>query len=234
MCAGLYMLRDASFYHFSFSIWHLLLIIPALYVAGISTIWMHNASHGSFKNPVINRMCGEIAGVHQLWGFFGWQFIHTVHHMYSDREVGDPHNPKGKTFWQFTKNMFLHSSNEITRRYRDHWGSTTRTFILRQCVYLTFTGMVLAHLVFWFLLLGPEGFIFFYIPSIVANHIFYAHINYYCHPVNTETGNTAPANLDGNWYYKLCNTLFYGIYYHDNHHRKPKVFDPRTVPARSR
>lgn len=233
VCVLLASLRDATFYTFNPSWWHALLIIPALYVAGMSAVWMHNASHGSFNNPIINDVCGYIAGAHQLWGYFGWKFIHMIHHMYSDRDIGDPHNPKGKTFWNFTKEMFMNSSFEISRRYREHWGDTQRTKLLQKGVMITYGLMAASNLAFWFLLLGPEGFVFFYIPSYIGNHLFYADINYACHPVDPETGNTKPTNLTHGWYHRLCNVMFFGIYYHGNHHRKPKAFNPKLAQIKT-
>lgn len=233
VCWALYTVRPPEFFEFTLHLWHLLLIIPALYVAGMSAVFIHNATHNSFPNKLLNDICGEIAGIHQLWGFLGWKLIHLIHHNYSDKGDLDPHPPKGMTFLNFTKLMFLKSSFQITKRYREHWGEGLRTRILRAGVYVTFLGMAASNLLFWYLLLGPEGFVFFYVPSFIANHLFFAHINYYAHPVNEETGETAPANMVGHWYYTLCNKLFHGIYYHGNHHRKPNLFNPGKMPART-
>ena len=49
-----------------------------------------------------------------------------------------------------------------------------------------------------------------------------------------EAGATAPGNLDHNPYYKCANALWFGIYYHGNHHRKPILFNPKYMPMTHR
>ncbi len=230
-CAVAYALHSAEFYYFAPHWWHLALVPLGIYVGGLSAVFIHNASHGSFPYAWMDRLFGQIAGMHQLWGFFGWKFIHMLHHQYSDRDGLDPHPPKGKTFWQFTRDMFLKSSFQVTKRYREHWGMSRRTQLLRMGVYMSFLSMVAAHLVFWYLLLGPVGFVFFFVPSYVANHLLFADINYRAHPADPDTGDTRPANMNDDLYYKIANALWFGIYFHGNHHRRPTLFNPRHMEA---
>lgn len=232
LCWLAYSIMPASHYALAPSWWHALLVPLGIYVGGISAVWMHNATHGSFKNPYVNALCGHVAGIHQLWGFTGWKLIHLLHHMYSDDVEHDTHPPKGMTFWQFGKKMFVYSSACVSKRYREHWGDNTQTRLLQKTTLFIFMAMAFSYLTFWFLLLGTTGFIFFYIPSYVANHLLYVDINYSAHPVNPETGQTAAANLNHNLYYKLANAMWHGIYFHGNHHRKPLLFNPRHMQAR--
>lgn len=233
LCVAVYQLHGPAFYSFHFQWWHLALVPLGLYFGGLSAVWMHNASHNSFKSPVVNAICGYTAGVHQLWGFLGWKLIHLLHHHYSDINDMDPHAPEGRTFWQFTRIMFIKSSVHISRRYREHWGDTAKTQLLQRVVLVVFTAMVAANLTLCYLLLGPAGFVFFYLPSLVVNHLIYVDINYTVHPKD-ENGNTAPANFNDTLYHKLANFLFFGIYFHANHHRKPLLFNPRYMPVRTR
>ncbi|MFW0778029.1 MAG: fatty acid desaturase [Rickettsiales bacterium] len=232
LCAALYAWRGTDVFNFTVSWWHALLIPAGIYVGGLSAVWIHNATHGSFKNKHINELCGQIAGVHQLWGFTGWKLIHLLHHMYSDNVEHDTHPPKGHTFWHFAKIMFVYSSACVSKRYREHWGDTAQTRFLQRAGLTVFVAMATTNLAFWFLLLGAPGFVFFYIPSYLFNHFMFVDINYSAHPVNSETGETAAANLNHNLYYKLANHLWHGIYFHGNHHRKPLLFNPRHMPAR--
>ncbi len=235
LCWLAYSFHSPDFYSFSLQGWELLLIPLGIYAGGISAVAIHNASHGSFPAPWLNRLCGHIAGMHQLWGYFGWKFIHMLHHQYSDRDGADPHPPKGLSFAAFTRRMFWDSSAQVTKRYREHWGMTRRTAALRMCVYISFTAMAAVNALFWYLLLGTEGFVFFYLPSYVFNYVFFAHINYYAHPETSQDGRTAPANFMNGWYYKAANWFFFGIYYHENHHRDPTLFNPsRLQPQRVR
>lgn len=232
LCVLLYNWHDSSFYEFQFSpLRAVLYIVLGIYWGGLSAVFIHNATHNSFPNKFLNEICGQIAGIHQLWGFMGWKVIHLFHHQYSDRNDRDPHSPKGKTFGQFLKGMFFLSSRSISERYREHWGLNTKTKILHTGVLVLFHIMAVSYLLFWYLLLGTEGFLFFYIPSLAFNHWFFAYINYYCHPVDPVTGDTAAANLDETLHQKLVNFLWFGIYYHGNHHKRPQLFNPKYMVA---
>jgi len=232
LCVAAYAIHSADFYTFHFAWWELALVPPGVYAGGISAVFIHNATHGSFPSRASNWLGGQLAGLHQLWGFMGWKLIHLVHHHYSDDAEHDPHPPKNLTFRQFTQIMFLYSSKKITERYRAHWGVSPRTKWLHRTLLFVFLGLAACNLLFWYLLLGPAGFLFFYVPSYVANHLLFAHINYYAHPKDPQTGVTRPGNLDHNLYYRMANALWFGIYYHGNHHRKPLLFNPKKMPAR--
>lgn len=228
-CALLYWLRPPEFYAFHATGWHLLLIPLGIYLGGLSAVFIHNATHQSFPNRWLGDLCGSIAGLHQLWGYRGWKLIHLIHHQYSDHTEWDPHPTKGETFWRYTKKMFVRSSRTISRRYREHWSDSARTRTLQRVTVALFFAMAGLFLLFWFLLLGPAAFVFGYVPSYIANHLLFAHINFFCHPLDEESGETKAANLTHGWYYPLANALWHGIYFHGNHHRKPNYFNPRKL-----
>lgn len=231
MCAAVWSLQLHDYRQFGFELWHLALIPLGVYLGGMSAVFIHNATHGSFQPAWLNWWAGQLAGLHQLWGFMGWKLIHLIHHQYSDDHDMDPHPPKGRSFWQFTRVMFLHSSAKVSERYREHWGNSRRTYWLHKGVLVTFLGMTVCNLAFWFLLLGPSMFLCFYVPSYIVNHLLFADINYTAHPANEE-GVTAAANLNHNLYFKLANFFWCGIYFHGNHHRKPLLFNPRKMQER--
>jgi fatty acid desaturase len=226
--------HSPGFYRYSFAWWHLCLIPLGVYVGGMSAVFIHNATHNSFPNRLLNEACGWLAGLHQLWGFTGWRLIHLVHHQYSDNVDMDPHPPSDKSFWQFARGMFYHSSRTISSRYREHWGDNAQTVRLQKTVNLLFPIMTAVTLAFWFLLLGTAGFVFFYIPSYVANHLLFVGVNYTAHPKDPATGQSKAANLDHTLYFKLANFFWCGIYYHANHHRKPQYFNPKYMPESPR
>jgi fatty acid desaturase len=234
LCYLLYQFRTPEFYQFAFSPWHLAMIPLGIYIGGVSAVFIHNATHNSFPNRRLNEICGYIAGVHQLWGFMGWKLIHLVHHHYSDNPDMDPHPPRNLTFWQFGRTMFLHSSAKITERYREHWGAGIKTQLLHKSVLIIFIGLTVLNTLFWFLLFGPSLFVFFYIPSYIANHLLFIDINYSAHPRNPATGETQAANLDHTLYHKLANAMWSGIYYHANHHRKPLLYNPKKMQVSQR
>ncbi|NBX03985.1 MAG: fatty acid desaturase [Alphaproteobacteria bacterium] len=232
LCVATYSLRLHDYSAFSFSPWMLALVPFGIYIGGLSAVFMHNATHGSFKPKWMNWVAGNLAGIHQLWGFMGWKLIHLVHHHYSDVPDMDPHAPGDLSFWQFARVMFIKSSARISERYREHWGNTAQTRILQRAVLVVFGAMALTNLALCYLLLGPAGFVFFYIPSYISNHMLYVDINYTAHPKD-ENGQTAAANLNHTLYYKIANFFWFGIYFHGNHHRKPLLFNPRYMQARA-
>jgi hypothetical protein len=40
--------------------------------------------------------------------------------------------------------------------------------------------------------------------------------------------------MDSDLYYKVANAIWCGIYYHENHHRKPMLFNPKKMPVSER
>jgi len=229
LCVTACKLHTPEFYHFHFAWWDLALIPLGLYIAGISAVFIHNATHNSFPSPLLNWLGGQLAGLHQLWGYMGWKLIHLIHHQYSDDNTLDTHPPRGLTFGQFVRTMFFYSSAKISERYREHWGMTLRTKVLHKTLLVIFLSMAVCNLLFWYLLLGPVGFLFFYVPSYVGNYLIFCDINYFCHPLNPETGKTDATNMDHTLYYKVGNALWFGIYYHGNHHRRPTLFNPKKM-----
>lgn len=231
LCVALYQFHAPEFYQLSFAPWHLALIPLGIYVGGVSAVFIHNATHNSFPWVWLNELCGHLSGLHQLWGFTGWKLIHLVHHLYSDNVDMDPHPPKNLTFWQFARIMFINSSKKISERYREHWGVNRTTQRLQKWVLIVFPVMAAVNLLFWYLLLGPAGFLFFYIPSYIANHLLFVDVNYTAHPKDPVTGESKPANLNHTLYYKIANRMWFGIYFHGNHHRRPQLFNPRYMQA---
>ncbi len=233
-CTLLHAVRTPKFYEFHFHLWHIALIPLGIYLGGLSAVYIHNATHNSFPNKWLNEICGQLAGLHQLWGFMGWKLIHLIHHHYSDTVGMDPHAPNGRGFWQFASTMFLESSAKISERYREHWGNSRKTTILHKSVLVVFLGVVALNVAFWYMLLGPAAFVFFYIPSYITNHLLFVDINYTAHPRDAVTGETVATNLDNTPYFKLANFFWHGIYYHANHHRKPLLFNPKYMAISKR
>jgi len=224
LCLVLYSVHSPNFYEFHFALWNLALIPLGIYVGGLSVIWIHNATHGSFRK--FNSFFGHLAGMHQLWGFTNWKLMHFIHHQYSDDPNMDPHPPRGLSFWQYCKSMASYSIAKINDRYFEQWGKTPYSALVVNSTFIVFLLLGAVNLLFWYLLLGPEWFLFFYLPSYFFNQFFFMHINYFAHPKDKDTGLSKPGNLNHNFYYKLANALWFGIYYHGNHHRYPMAFNP--------
>lgn len=223
-------LHAPEFYTFQFAPWQLLLAPLGFWVGGMSVIFIHNATHDSFSTRWLNRFCGHLSGMHQLWGFTGWKLIHVFHHLYTDNADLDIHSPKGMTFGQYVRKMIYFPSQIISKKYYEHWGNTPKSHTIRKISFVLFLILLLCNLTFWYLLLGPSGMLFFYLPSYIGAYFLFAHLNYYGHPVDNQTGETHPVNLDHGPYYWLANRCWVGIYFHLNHHKKPALFNPRHMP----
>tara|TARA_R110002049_G_scaffold309101_1_gene516878 strand:+ start:19133 stop:19969 length:837 start_codon:yes stop_codon:yes gene_type:complete len=222
--------RSSEFYSLDFRLWHILLIPAGLYLGVHSAVLLHNAAHYNIKPRWLNRFLGELAGFHQLYGFAAWSVAHLVHHMYPDDLERDPHPPDGMEFGPYFLQMRTMLRNCLEKNYFAQWEDTPRSrFWWKVKNAFGFFGMW-TRMALWFLLLGPELFIAFYLPSYVATIVFFAHFNYFTHRT-TDDGSSVILNLDHNLYYKLANRLFFGIYYHGNHHHRPSYINPMDVPT---
>ena len=81
------------------------------------------------------------------------------------------------------------------------------------------------------LVLGPVGFVFFYVPFKAVNALIYADFNYRTHRP-AGAGSYEVVNLNHNLWYKLLNAISFGSYFHKNQHLQPLVFDPRNIKRR--
>ncbi|MGZ3789395.1 MAG: fatty acid desaturase [Bacteriovorax sp.] len=206
--------------------WHAFLFLLSIPSGWIVASFLHNTGHGNIKPLFINRLVGEFCGHFVGYGFTNFILVHTLHHNHSDQRF-DPVSPEGMTFLRFalapnkymiakTKEylVFVHGKN---KHYQAILNAQTVVFHIN----------LVLRLAFWFLLFGPESFLFFYLPAVVSNILILAHINYTCHR-DFEDGSVEVFNMDHNLYYKIANFITFGGYYHKNHHLKLNLFDPRV------
>ncbi len=211
---------------FTFSLWYLMLVPPAIAFGSISAALIHNATHGSIRPRWLNGVVGEIFGTHQLYGFAGWAIQHYIHHLYPDDSQKDPHAPGMLPFWSFTWRMQKQTHACIRREYYENHGQSEKTRRIWAVRHLIWILVYFSKVLFWFLLLGPNVFVWFYIPSLISNILFFAHFNYYTHR-EREDGTVDILNLDHNLYYKMVNFIAFGIYFHKLHHTNPALFNPK-------
>ena len=226
MDCALVAIRPASFYEFQFQSWHLALIPVGLFIGVMSAALIHNATHRSIRPAWMNRVCGEVCGVHQLYGFLGWPVAHLLHHKYPDDPERDPHPPDHLPFWKFALSMRLSLRRCLTTAYFQKWGDGPRSRRIWAAKNFFAASGMYVRLFFWFLVLGPVAFTLFFIPSLVTNILFFAHFNFYTHRP-TNDGKIEILNLNEGIYYRLINRLFLGIYFHKNHHAHPSYANPR-------
>lgn len=214
-----------------FSLWVLLLVPVGAYVGIMAHMLIHNASHGNVGPKWFNRIVGEICGVIVLTKFASWEIIHRRHHRYSDDPERDPH-PAERRYWPYVVNTLIGVERQLQQEYFDVHGDTpeTRRYEAWRSRLSFVSGMCLVMA--WFTLLGPVLFFVVFVPGSVLAGLFVIFFNWAGHNAHTEDGEIAPINLDHGIFW-LLNRMFFGIFFHGNHHKMAMLFNPMNVPTRS-
>ncbi|MBC7714141.1 MAG: fatty acid desaturase [Rhizobacter sp.] len=219
------------FMDFQFSL-HLnntyLLYLPVALLFGIQVpTLMHNCVHGNLKLKKLNFIIGELTCFFVLMGMGIISINHTLHHAHSDSHM-DPHNPADKSFLRFFFTSLLSGVEIIESKYYQFHGKSTKTvFLFKSSIMMHFLGIFL-RLALWFLILGPNVFVAFFIPAFFFYVFVFSHVNYVTHAVD-QNGDTQILNIDSNLYYNFINFVGSGIYFHKNHHANPKSFNPKYL-----
>jgi fatty acid desaturase len=208
---------------------YVLLFLTALYLGHLSAVLIHNAVHNNFKPLWLNPVIGELCALQQLSaGFPVFRFIHNEHHGHSDDPEKDPHPPTGYTFWEFVDVSRSLIQRRLTAIYLKKWGDTEKSKTAWKLQENLLVSSRFVKIIFLFSLLGPKIFVLLFLPSYLSNVFLFAAFNYFTHRTN-HSGITEILNLDHNWYYKFCNKTLFGVFYHKNHHLRPKLFNPMNM-----
>lgn len=206
-------------------------LVPLGMIIGLQSAWlMHNAAHECFKPAWLNRLIGELTGLHQLSGFPGWAVHHIIHHQNPDDPLKDPHPPVLMKFQEYFWQMGPLMARVARNAFFELWGEREQTQRLWRMV--VWTSLICRYMrnVFLLVVLGPMVFVLCFIVSKLINYAWYVHFNYYTHRPNAR-GEIEILNLDHNLYYKVMNATMAGAYFHKNHHRKASLFDPRKLDS---
>ncbi len=206
-----------------------MLLIPVGLVTGlVSATAFHNASHGNIKPRRLNALIGELTASFSLEDLRCFRVGHMLHHIHTDDPELDPHPPKGLTFFGFIMSSRQKTIECISRLYYQAHGAgpAQRRNVLAQII--LFHVAALAKVVFWFLLFGKTGFLFFFVPAYLAYFFGFAHLNYASHQ-DDEHGVAEVSNHDGTLFYRVMNFLTSGGYYHRNHHLAPGLYNPSKL-----
>lgn len=230
---GWLILSITSLYFYSSEFeWVYLLGLPiCMYIGALSATLIHNAAHYNFRPRWVNYLIGELCALQQLSaGYPVWRAMHFQHHAYPDDPANDTHPPQGLSFYQFINQSRVLIGKWFEHAHMQLWGDTpeSRASWKRQEVLMLLARFSKVLLIF--VLLGPLYFSIFYLPSYIANVLFLASFNYFTHEQN-EDGTVSIVNLDHNFYYRFCNKLLFGVFFHKNHHMKPKFFNPQRMPT---
>ena len=208
------------------ALWDLVVIFFAATLLGIySAGLMHHASHGHFRNRIIDRVIGELCALHQLIGFYGWKIPHIAHHLNADVEGKDPHAPLGMGFIAYSRKIKSDVLNTLKDSYFDTFPNAPTTW--RLSFAMIWLNRVL-RVLFWYALLGLENFVLFYVTSYLVQLTFYVHFNWVTHK-KSESGENLIRDLNQGLYYRVVNRAMWGMFYHGTHHRYPSLMDPRAA-----
>ena len=82
----------------------------------------------------------------------------------------------------------------------------------------------------WLTFLGPIVFFSLFLPATVIAILQLAHFNWSTHNAAKPAEGFHPVNLDEGFFW-IGNRLWFGIYYHANHHKFASLFNPRHFDA---
>jgi fatty acid desaturase len=212
--------------------WWQLGVLPfATYFVIMTHVFIHNASHGNFPKA-INRVVGEICGIVVLTKFASWEIVHRRHHRYSDDPARDPH-PAARHYWRYAWDTLINVEKQLQQQYFEVHGDTPEAHAYeRWRSRLSFlSGVVMA--VAWFTVLGAPLFFVVYLPAFVMAGLFVVFFNWAGHNAHTASETIEPTNLDHGIFW-ILNRMFFGIFYHGNHHKMAMLFNPMKMPVRER
>jgi fatty acid desaturase len=201
------------------------------YAQILCSVFIHNCTHNNFPRA-INRLVGEICGVVVLTRFASWEIIHQRHHRYSDDPVKDPH-PVESSYWKFLWHTIYNVEHQLQTIYFEIYGDSPETRRYEKRRALVSYGTNLVVIAAWYLFLGPVGFFGLFLPASVIGFLHLVHFNWSTHNAESKTHDYKPVNLDEG-YFKIGNLLFFGIYMHGNHHKRPDFFNPARYQAPKR
>lgn len=209
-----------------FEWWYLAFLPLACYAHILASVFVHVCTHGSLPKPW-NRLVGEICGVIIVTRFASWEVLHQRHHRNSDDVEKDPH-ALDASYLRFCLHHVLHLEKHLHATVFDLHGDTPenrRYERIRSFVSFA-TGMLLIYT--WYAVLGPVGFFAFFVPASIVGFFHLVHFNWSTHNAFSPTHDFKPVNLD-HGLFKLGNKLFFGIYMHANHHKRPNVLNPAKM-----
>jgi fatty acid desaturase len=211
---------------------YLLAIVPVTYFLITCNLFAHNVAHRNFPKAV-NRIIGEVVALMVLTRYASWEIIHLRHHQYSDQPGKDPHDCRPGFFTRFLPYFLMNVERQLKQQFFDfHGGRTPENVRFERWRAVLSFGTNVALIYAILLVLGAPVFCLIFLPAQVVTIIHLAHFNWATHNGFSPTRDYHPLNLDHGLYW-LGNRIFFGIYYHANHHRVVKAFNPMYVQSAS-
>lgn len=211
--------------------WHVLLLPLATYLVITAHMLIHNASHGNCGPKALNRLVGELCGVVVLSKFASWEITHRRHHRYSDDPEKDPH-PAERRYWPYVIASLRNVEKQLQMQSLELFGDTParrRYEKVRSVWSFVSGGAILAG---WYAVLGAPFFFVLYLPAFFFAALFIVFFNWAGHNAHRDGATIEPTNLDHGIFW-ILNRMFFGIFYHGNHHKMAMLFNPMRMPKRA-
>lgn len=219
----------ASFFLDSFHPMYFAALPVAVLITFPLTSLIHNPSHDSVRPRWLNRPVGELTGLYHMIGFPDWKIIHVFHHQHADNPELDPHPPGEKTYFEFLLSMRKIAAASFVSHYFRLFGQTEDSARRLKWFARATRVDMLMRATFWYLVLGAQLFTYLFLASIGIKMMHYAWFNWSTHrPVN---GEYKTQNYN-HWAYRFVNLISWNLYYHDNHHAQPSLFNPKKMVTR--
>jgi len=193
---------------------------------------VHFCSHNLLRPRWLNRALGEVLSLQFFGTFLGFTVLHLEHHAFADDLVQDPHPNEGEGFYRFFIRLSRTMASGFKKIYFKLHGQTPAGSEQWRRYSLLVPTRCFSRAILFLLLLGPEGFLFFLLPSMISNHWVFGHLNYYSH-LRKPDGTVEILNLNQTLFHKLLNLLTLGAYNHANHHQAPNALYPPQRKVRS-
>lgn len=210
-----------------------LLVLFGILFGFVHSQLVHFCSHNLFRPKWVNRFLGEILSLQFFGTFLGFTVLHLEHHAYADDRTKDPHSNEGEGFFRFFIKLTQTMAIGFEKIYFKHHGQRINS----KKEWMKYKRLVptrcFSRAVFLILLLGPVGFLFFFLPSMLSNYWVFGHLNYYSH-LRKEDGTVEILNLNKKLSHKILNIFTLGAYNHANHHKAPNfIFSVRSKKVES-
>ncbi len=223
---GMFIGFALHWYQFNVSANDFVLIAAGILMTFPVTGLYHCCSHESIKPRWLNRFFGELTGTWHNSSLDEWSIIHAYHHRYADDNENDPHPPNGQAFFQYISGMGKTIARTFGKHYLTEHGQGSRQ--VKDLKRISWSIMIRQITVssFWFLALGPQAFVFLYGSNIVFKKWHYAWFNWATH---VKQDNKVMILNKSKGFYQIVNFLTFNLYYHENHHLRPGLFNPKTL-----
>ena len=208
----------------TWSWWYLAAFPVVLYGHILLNVFIHNCCHGNFPRA-INRLIGEVAGLIVITRYASWEIIHQRHHRFSDDPKKDPHHVLPNFLVFLYETMLFNVERQLQNQAYDQFGDTPENRRRERIRAVLSFATMLPLLLAWYLILGPEVFLFLFVPAQALGWMHVAHFNWVTHNALSKTGDYKPINIDTGVYW-LGNRIWFGLYMHANHHKRANIFNP--------